>query len=356
MDVNQQFIQLTGCDQSSVNSWLEMADNDIELAVKLYFNMNDNKSIDISNNLTQRRGTKADLLDSSSDSSNDEKTIRKPDGVKKEKMFDDSSITFKTSNVFNIDDLESEGIFCVPIHIIFEGDFNIAKEYAKSENKLILLNIQSKSNINKCNEYNIEFWNNEKIVETITKKYVFIQQYYEEEGNTLASNYNIFSFPSILIIDPCTGGMIWSNQYKEEILGEMELQQVLSETLIRSRDEFITKIQKKFSFENEVSFVIDEIINNFKLKPILKDIKLNFKIDGKTLVLTSCEEYTLKDLVVQLSFYLKENYIDANEFEVYYDHPKKNLLTQIKENLSNKDEVLLKDLDYSKFRFFLKYN
>ena len=147
-----------------------------------------------------------------------------------------------------------------------------------------------------------------------------------------------------------------SDQHKEEILGELELQQVLTETLIRSREEFIPKIQRIFSFENEESFVIDEIINNFELKPLIKEIKLNFKINSKTLVFTSCEEYTLKDLAVQLSFYLKENYIDANEFEVYFDHPKKDLLSQVKKNISNKDKVLLKDLDYSKFRFFLKYN
>ncbi len=357
MDTNQQFIQLTGCDQSSVNSWLEMADNDIDLAVKLYFNMNENESVDISNNLTQRRGTKADLLDSSSDSSNDEKTIRKPDSVKKEKMIDDVFNSFETKDIFsNVGNLESEGIFCVPIHLMFEGSFNDAKGQAKNNNKLVLLNIQSKSNISKCNEYNIEFWSNERIIDIISKKYIFVQSYYEEEGNLLASNYNIYYFPSILIINPVTGQMLWSNLGKEELLTNTELESILIENHLVIEDEFVSKIQKKYSFENEDTIIIDEIINNFELKPIKKEIKLNFLVNSKKLLLLSCEEYSLKDLAVQLSFYLKENYTNANQFEVYYDHPKKDLLTKIKKSSSKKDEILLKDLNYSKFRFFLKYD
>ena len=64
------------------------------------------------------------------------------------------------------------------------------------------------------------------------------------------------------------------------------------------------------------------------------------------------KEYNLKQFSYQIASILNEKNNDNDEFDVLWDFPQKQLITEIKKNLI--DVAKLKDYDYKKFRFNIR--
>lgn len=118
-----------------------------------------------------------------------------------------------------------EDVFRPPTDLIFAGTFQMVKEFAKNENKWLIVNLQDNTEF-ACQVLNRDIWSYKELKAAIKKYFVFYQVSLElpghvqriqltsfqtsidcVEGNKIRSFYNISptSFPYVGILDPRTG-------------------------------------------------------------------------------------------------------------------------------------------------------
>ncbi|XP_054824630.1 plant UBX domain-containing protein 7 isoform X2 [Prosopis cineraria] len=109
-----------------------------------------------------------------------------------------------------------------PFHLIFTGPFDKAKTAASTEDKWLLVNIQSTKEFS-SHMLNRDTWANEAVSQTISTNFIFWQVYDDTtEGRKVCTYYRLDSIPVVLVIDPITGQKmrIWSGMVQPESLLE----------------------------------------------------------------------------------------------------------------------------------------
>ncbi|XP_062113102.1 plant UBX domain-containing protein 7 isoform X3 [Humulus lupulus] len=116
-----------------------------------------------------------------------------------------------------------------PFHIMFQGSFEKAKGTASSQDKWLLVNLQSTKEFS-SHMLNRDTWANEAVSQTISTNFVFWQVYDDTtEGQKVCTYYKLDSIPVVLVIDPITGqkmrswvGMVQPERLLEDLLTFMD--------------------------------------------------------------------------------------------------------------------------------------
>lgn len=96
-------------------------------------------------------------------------------------------------------------LFRPPIDINFCGSFQAARDYAKEQNRWLIVNVQDMSDFG-CQVLNRDIWSSEKLREIIKKYFIFWQVAIDNaDGHRFQVFYDIKVFPYIGVIDPRTG-------------------------------------------------------------------------------------------------------------------------------------------------------
>lgn len=92
-----------------------------------------------------------------------------------------------------------------PVDISFCGSFQAARDYAKEQNRWLIVNVQDNSDFN-CQVLNRDIWSNEKLREVMKRFFVFWQVAIDNsDGHRYQVFYGINVYPYVGIIDPRTG-------------------------------------------------------------------------------------------------------------------------------------------------------
>ncbi|KAF8099254.1 hypothetical protein N665_0247s0037 [Sinapis alba] len=109
-----------------------------------------------------------------------------------------------------------------PFHLMLHGSFEQAKATSCSEDKWLLVNLQSTTEFS-SHMLNRDTWANEAVSQTIKANFIFWQVYDDTtEGRKVCTYYKLESIPVVLVIDPTTGQKMrmWSGMVEPETLLE----------------------------------------------------------------------------------------------------------------------------------------
>ncbi|KAJ4966876.1 hypothetical protein NE237_018725 [Protea cynaroides] len=215
----------------------------------------------------------------------EEKTVRSPLPVIRDTLYDDDC-TYSSDDgdgdgdgdvdVDDDDDMiemwshETENLnptpklailYSRPMELMFQGSFEAAKVAAITENKWLLVNLQSSMEFN-SHVMNRDLWSNETVIQMVKSHFLFWQaQDHTEEGMKVCCFYKLDSFPVILVIDPITGQKMCLS--KGMIQPEYLLVDLLPRFMENGPDEYhlnhfnLLSIRKR-RFEEEFSEVMIE--------------------------------------------------------------------------------------------------
>ncbi|XP_076890023.1 plant UBX domain-containing protein 7-like isoform X2 [Bidens hawaiensis] len=116
-----------------------------------------------------------------------------------------------------------------PFALMFQGQFEKAKEAANAQDRWLIVNLQSTKEFS-SHMLNRDTWANEAVSQTITSNFIFWQVCDdEEEGRKIKTYYKLETVPVTLVIDPVTGqrmrswrGMIQPESLLEDLLQFMD--------------------------------------------------------------------------------------------------------------------------------------
>ncbi|KAF8106153.1 hypothetical protein N665_0147s0105 [Sinapis alba] len=92
-----------------------------------------------------------------------------------------------------------------PFHLMRHGSFEQAKSTSSSQDKWLLVNLQSTTEFS-SHMLNRDTWANEAVSQTIKANFIFWQVYDDTtEGRKVCTYYKLESIPVVLVIDPSTG-------------------------------------------------------------------------------------------------------------------------------------------------------
>ncbi|XP_009599661.1 plant UBX domain-containing protein 7-like [Nicotiana tomentosiformis] len=117
-----------------------------------------------------------------------------------------------------------------PFALLYNGPFNNAIDTAKTQNKWLLVNVQSMQEFT-SHMLNRDTWANDYVARIIKKNFIFWQVNDDtEEGQKVCTYYKLNSLPVILVIDPITGqkmrswnGMVQPENLLEDITSFIDL-------------------------------------------------------------------------------------------------------------------------------------
>jgi len=106
-----------------------------------------------------------------------------------------------------------EELFKPPLDLMWQGDWQSARDQAAKTNRWLLVNIQDSKEF-QCQVLNRDLWSNPGVKAIIAEHFVFWQQYKEsDEAERYMTFYTIKEWPYVSIIDPRTGEnmVTWSH-------------------------------------------------------------------------------------------------------------------------------------------------
>lgn len=96
-------------------------------------------------------------------------------------------------------------LFRPPVDINFCGSFQAARDYAKEQNRWLIVNVQDMSDFS-CQVLNRDIWSSDKLRDIIKKYFIFWQVAIDSaDGHRFQVFYDIKVFPYVGVIDPRTG-------------------------------------------------------------------------------------------------------------------------------------------------------
>lgn len=98
-----------------------------------------------------------------------------------------------------------EELFKPPLDLMWQGDWQSARDHASSTHRWLLVNIQDAKEF-QCQVLNRDLWSNPGVKAIISEHFVFWQQYKEsDEAARYMTFYKIDEWPYVSIVDPRTG-------------------------------------------------------------------------------------------------------------------------------------------------------
>ncbi|XP_071735742.1 plant UBX domain-containing protein 7-like [Rutidosis leptorrhynchoides] len=127
------------------------------------------------------------------------------------------------------DNLNLATLYRPPFALMFNGPFEKAKEAAKTQDRWLLVNLQSTREFS-SHMLNRDTWANEAVFQTISSNFIFWQVCDDtEDGSKIKTYYKLDSVPVTLVIDPVTGqkmrlwhGMIQPENLLEDLIQFMD--------------------------------------------------------------------------------------------------------------------------------------
>lgn len=163
-------------------------------------------------------------------------------------------------------------LFRPPVDITFCGSFQAARDYAKEQNKWLIVNVQDMSDFN-CQVLNRDIWSSDKLRTIIKKYFVFWQVAIDNtDGHRFQVFYSIQVFPYVGILDPRTGEekLSYKTGFKLTLNDFMDaLKSYLKENTSHPnavRDCLIFRTISLVWFLNIFREILKKYINNFKQK------------------------------------------------------------------------------------------
>jgi hypothetical protein len=251
-----EFVAITGIsDRSQAQNWLEAAGFNLNTAVEMYMSMGSTSGgsvavpptvsmpmnydpygtsvSEISRAISSSSGSEypGDDDDYVDDFDNeirghalpvvDEDGIRRADEVKRQRLLAggmrqrQAAMMNRTSTIFaekknaSSHDKKLAEMFSRPIQMMFQGTFMEARDFAKKQNKWLMVNIQNESEF-ACHELNRDVWKEDSISMYVQMGFVFWQQLHDKpEGSKFCDIYKVNIQPHISFIDPRTGLNKW---------------------------------------------------------------------------------------------------------------------------------------------------
>ena len=98
-----------------------------------------------------------------------------------------------------------EELFKPPLDLMFQGDWQSARDHAAKTKRWLLVNIQDAQEF-QCQILNRDLWSNPGVKMIVKEHFVFWQQYKEsDDAARYMTFYTITDWPHVSIIDPRTG-------------------------------------------------------------------------------------------------------------------------------------------------------
>lgn len=96
-------------------------------------------------------------------------------------------------------------LFRPPVDINFCGSFQAARDFAKDQNRWLIVNVQDMTDFG-CQVLNRDIWSSDQLRKIIKKYFVFWQVAIDSsDGHRFQVFYSVNSYPYVGIIDPRTG-------------------------------------------------------------------------------------------------------------------------------------------------------
>eukprot|EP00879_Flechtneria_rotunda_P024710 GHRR01026216.1.p1 GENE.GHRR01026216.1~~GHRR01026216.1.p1 ORF type:complete len:153 (+),score=60.29 GHRR01026216.1:779-1237(+) len=100
-------------------------------------------------------------------------------------------------------------MFKPPAGLLFQGDFELAKQAAAKQARWLLVNVQSADEF-ATHRLNRDTWSQELVQDMLRNTFVFWQVYNTaDQGQVLIQSYHLEQLPAVLIVDPLTGAKLW---------------------------------------------------------------------------------------------------------------------------------------------------
>jgi len=98
-----------------------------------------------------------------------------------------------------------EDLFKPPLDIMFQGDWQSARDSAANSGRWLLVNIQDPKEF-QCQVLNRDLWSHDGVKSIVSEHFIFWQQYRQsDEAQRYMTFYKITNWPYISVIDPRTG-------------------------------------------------------------------------------------------------------------------------------------------------------
>jgi UBX domain-containing protein 7 len=257
-DILRAFCDVTSASEDVASQYLEAGNFDLDTAITLFFAADNHAPSQSQNSFSSPAGADAGVGAPRAPKRDmyDEDEVRKPDSVKKlrlieepsfshQSMFMDSHFreprgykapslrTFASGASFDDHSVMSDRsaslakIFETPHEIMTQGDLWSVRELCKSQEKWLLVNIQSDSSFD-SHVANRDLWRDETIREIIHCSFLFWQQVKDSaEGKLYCERYKVHpdGLPHIAVLDPRTGAEIWV--YRKKVSRDMFSEAIL---------------------------------------------------------------------------------------------------------------------------------
>ncbi|XP_002131429.2 UBX domain-containing protein 7-like isoform X1 [Ciona intestinalis] len=225
-----EFISITGSDETTANHLLEAFSNNLELAVSNYLDENasknnsENGSAASKNNKDKVRApipqTRGVLVEESHAWTPAPRRRQHSvfDGFRNFKAEADDTTGSTDKNVKRLEDL-----FRPPLDMMHRGSFESAREEGTKSKKWLLVNIQNTKEF-ACQVLNRDVWSSSSVKTIIKENFVFWQVYSDSsEGERFMTFYSINGWPHVSILDPRTGGRMGmlTNTTKDSVIQEV---------------------------------------------------------------------------------------------------------------------------------------
>ncbi|KAL3129228.1 ubiquitin-like protein [Cryptosporidium hominis] len=237
----ENFINISGCtDPQIAKMYLEMYPGDMNSAINEYFSNLGNETTSNINNSNHGNNLFHDEEDVRTPipSFNDQLIPDDHNGLNSSQFMQNGRVVHTDDFLPPVDDFSTQ-MFSPPQIIMFCEPFEIAKEKAKSQKKLILVNIQSPNEFSSM-ILNRDIWNDSLIIEFIQEHFIFWQRSSNTpEGNEWLNLYNISKLPHVSVVDPRTGRQlkVWdvAKSFSDSISASSEIIEFLeSENTLRA--------------------------------------------------------------------------------------------------------------------------
>jgi hypothetical protein len=234
-----EFMAFSGCpDAAQAKKFLSQTNWQLQNAVQLYFQANLDASTSSSSNSSSSNNYMNHTTPSMSSLNNEQNSphIRAPDPVKRQRLLNHSVYAGQPRNtnqpeIFrsfraearqnrlkgknrgrskHVVDLTSKQkslktMFTPPVDLLFQGDFEMAKNAACSQGKWLLVCL-IKNDEFACHALNRDVWTDEYVKAVIGHSFLFWMDAVDTvNGQRFATLYNVSNYPHVAFIDPRTG-------------------------------------------------------------------------------------------------------------------------------------------------------
>ncbi|KAL1204420.1 Plant UBX domain-containing protein 7 [Cardamine amara subsp. amara] len=136
-------------------------------------------------------------------------------------------------------------LYPTPFHLMFHGSYQLAKATSFSQDKWLLVNLQSHM---ECSSLmlNRDVWANEVVSQVIKANFIFLQVYDDTTvGRSFCKFYKVKSIPLVLLINPTTGQVMKTWCEKVELIPEVLIVDLLPFMDYGPRKHFAASLSKK---------------------------------------------------------------------------------------------------------------